>query len=389
MGWWTPATRSTLSASGGVPPYSWAVTGLPDGVTANGPVISGTPRTPGSFTVTVTVKDSAPGSTPQTKTFNVNVVAAPLVITTASLPNGTVGTAYSASVGATGGTTPLAFSATGLPDGLSISAAGAITGTPTAPGAANIVVTVKDKGGASTSKNFAVSFVLPSTPPLGFAGISPTAGALQQLRVGVSLGNTFPVDVVVTLTLTFTPDSGADDPTVVFASGGRTARITVPAGATNGATDVGVQTGTVAGVITITAQMQASGQDVTPSPAPRTTTRIAAGAPVIISGSLTAVRNATGFTVTLNGYVTDREMTQAVFQFTAGTGANLQTTTLTVPLDAMFAQYFNSAGAAATGSQFTYAQPFTLTGSTQAVVSVTVTLSNKIGQSAPATASLN
>ncbi len=379
----------TLSASGGVPPYSWTVTGLPDGVTANGPVISGTPRTPGSFTVTVTVKDSAPGSTPQTKTFNVNVVAAPLVITTASLPNGTVGTAYSASVGATGGTTPLAFSATGLPDGLSISAAGAITGTPTAPGAANIVVTVKDKGGASTSKNFAVSFVLPATPPLGFAGISPSAGALQQLRVGVSLGNTFPVDVVVTLTLTFTPDSGADDPTVVFASGGRTARITVPAGATNGATDVGVQTGTVAGVITITAQMQASGQDVTPSPAPRTTTRIAAGAPVIISGSLTAVRNATGFTVTLNGYVTDREMTQAVFQFTAGTGANLQTTTLTVPLDATFAQYFNSAGATATGSQFTYTQPFTLTGSTQAVVSVTVTLSNKIGQSAPATASLN
>ena len=48
----------------------------------------------------------------------------------------------------------------------------------------------------------------------------------------------------------------------------------------------------------------------------------------------------------------------------------------------MFAQYFNSAGAAATGSQFTYTQPFTVTGSTQAVVSVTVTLVNKIGQSA-------
>jgi hypothetical protein len=380
---------ATLSASGGVPPYSWTVTGLPDGVTATGPVISGTPKTVGTFTVTVTVKDSAPGSTPQTKTFSVNVVAAPLIITTATLPNGTVGTAYSASVGASGGTTPLTFSATGLPDGLSISAAGAITGTPTTPGAATIVVTVKDKGGASTSKNFGVSFVLPATPPLNFAGVSPSAGALQQLRVGVSLGNTFPVDVVVTLTLTFTPDSGADDPTVVFSSGGRTARITVPAGATNGATDVGVQTGTVAGVITITAQMQASGQDVTPSPAPRTTTRIAAGAPVIISGSLTAVRNATGFTVTMNGYVTDREMTQAVFQFTAGTGANLQTTTLTVPLDATFAAYFNSAGATATGSQFTYMQPFTLTGSTQAVVSVTVTLSNKIGQSSPATATLN
>ena len=100
--------------------------------------------------------------------------------------------------------------------------------------------------------------MLPATPPLNFGGISATSGALQQLRVGVSLANTFPVSVVVTLTLTFTPDSGADDPTVVFSTGGRTTRITVPAGSLNGLTDVGVQTGTVAGVITITAQMLAT-----------------------------------------------------------------------------------------------------------------------------------
>jgi hypothetical protein len=339
--------------------------------------------------VTVTVKDSLPNSTPQTKTFAVNVVSAPLVITTNTLNNGTVGTPYSASIAASGGISPLTFSATGLPAGLSISTAGAITGTTLIAGPATIVVTVNDKGGASASKSFAVSFVLPTTPPLNFGGISANSNPNQQLRLGVTLASTFPVDVVVTLTLSFTPDSGADDPTVVFSTGGRTTRITVPAGSTTGSTDVGVQTGTVAGLITITAQMQASGQDVTPSPAPRTTTRIAAGAPVIVTGSLTAVRNANGFTVTLTGYVTDREMTQAVFQFTAGTGSNLQTTTLTVPLDAQFSQYFSSAGATATGSQFTYSQTFTVTGSTQAVVSVTVTLSNKIGTSAPATATLN
>jgi hypothetical protein len=142
-------------------------------------------------------------------------------------------------------------------------------------------------------------------------------------------------------------------------------------------------------VITVTAQMQTNGQDVTPSPAPRTTTRIAAGAPVIVTGTLTAVRNATGFSITLTGYVTDREMTQANFQFTAATGGNLQTTTLTVPLDALTSQYFSSAAATPTGSQFTFTQQFTVTGSTQAIVSVTVTLVNKIGQSAPATATLN
>jgi hypothetical protein len=145
----------------------------------------------------------------------------------------------------------------------------------------------------------------------------------------------------------------------------------------------------VAGVIAITAQLQASGQDVTPSPAPRRTIRVAAAAPVIVTGTLTAVRNGTGFTVTLTGYATDRELTQAVFVFTAAPGGNLQTTTLTVPADALFAPYFSGSAVTPFGSQFTYTQPFTVTGSTQSIVSVTVTLVNKIGQSAPATATLN
>jgi hypothetical protein len=302
-----------------------------------------------------------------------------------------VGTAYAASFAASGGIAPYTFSASGLPAGLSMSAAGAISGTPTAPGAATIVVTVKDSSAASTSRSFAVTIGLPPAPPLSFtiAGISDIANPLQQPRLQVTLGSSYPVDVVVTLTLTFTPDNGGDDPTVQFSSGGRTARITVPAGATTGATDVGVQTGTVAGLIAITAQLQASGQDVTPSPAPRRTIRIAAGAPVIVPGTLTAVRNSTGFTVTLTGYATDRELTQAIFVFTAAAGSSLQTTTLTVPIDAMFAAYFGGASATPFGSQFTYTQPFTVTGSAQSIASVTVTLVNRIGQSTPVTATLN
>ena len=233
------------------------------------------------------------------------IAPAALTITTASALNGTLGTAYSASFAAAGGVPPYTFSATGLPAGLSMSAAGAITGTPTAAGAATIAVTVKDAAGSTASKSFAVTIVLPATPPLNYTGVSPTAGPLQQPRLQVSLGNTYPVDVVVTLTLTFAPDSGTGDPAIQFSTGGSLTRITVPAGATNGATDVGIQTGSVAGVITVTAQMQAGGQDVTPLPAPRTTIRIAAGAPVITT--VTAVRNATGFSVTVTGYVTDRE----------------------------------------------------------------------------------
>ena len=381
------AYSAGLAASGGLPPYTWTVSGLPDGLSATGPAIGGTPTMAGKFTVNVTVKDSAQGSVAQSKSYSLTIAPATLVITTASAPNGTVGTGYSANFAATGGIAPYTFSATGLPAGLSISAAGAITGTPTAAGAATIAVTVKDAAGSAASKPFAVTIVLPATPALNYTGVSPTAGPLQQPRLQVSLGNSYPVDVVVTLTLTFTPDNGADDPAIQFSTGGRTTTITVPAGATNGAADAGIQTGSVAGVITVTAQMQAGGQDVTPSPAPRATVRIAAGAPVITT--VTAVRNATGFTVTVAGYVTDREMTQAIFAFTPATGSNLQTTTLTVPADTQFTQYFSGAGATPFGGQFLFTQPFTVTGSTQAIVSVTVTLVNKIGQSTATTATLN
>jgi hypothetical protein len=340
------------------------------------------------------VKDAA--GTIVTKSYSPAIAPAPLVITTASAPNGTVGTVYSASFTVSGGTAPYTFSASGLPPGLSIKATAVtttavISGTPTAPGAFTIAVTVKDAASVSTSKSFAVTIALPAAPPLTFsiAGVSDTASPLQQPRVQVALGSGYPVDVAVTLTLSFAPDSGADDPTIQFSSGGRTASITVPAGTLTGATDVGVQTGTVAGVITITAHLQASGQDVTPSPAPSRTIRIAALAPVIVTGTLTAVRNSTGFTVTLTGYATDREVTQANYAFAAAASGNLQTTTLTVPLTSLFAQYYGGSSATPYGSQFTYTQPFTVTGSSQTVVSVTVTLVNSIGQSTATTATLN
>ena len=49
-----------LTASGGTAPYTWSATGLPTGLTINSStgLISGTPSAAGTFTVTVTAKDS-------------------------------------------------------------------------------------------------------------------------------------------------------------------------------------------------------------------------------------------------------------------------------------------------------------------------------------------
>ena len=70
-----------------------------------------------------------------------------LSVTTTSLPNGTVNTAYSATLQASGGTLPYSWSLTSgaLPTGLSLNATtGVISGTPTTAATANFTVQVRD-----------------------------------------------------------------------------------------------------------------------------------------------------------------------------------------------------------------------------------------------------
>lgn len=64
----------TLSASGGTGSYTWSATGLPSGIViSSGGVISGTPTTAGSFTVTVTATS---GSSSGTASFALTISAA-------------------------------------------------------------------------------------------------------------------------------------------------------------------------------------------------------------------------------------------------------------------------------------------------------------------------
>jgi hypothetical protein len=81
-------------------------------------------------------------------TFALNRSA--LQVTTASLPGATVGTAYSATLAASGGAAPLVWSATGLPAGLSLNTAtGEISGTPTGAGVASVTVNVTGADGST------------------------------------------------------------------------------------------------------------------------------------------------------------------------------------------------------------------------------------------------
>src|SRR5580700_10788031 len=80
----------------------------------------------------------------------------PMIVTTSPLPNGAVGSPYNQQLTANGGFPPYSWSIiTGtLPNGLMLSSAGIISGTPTSPGPATFTIFVKDLDGANTNQQF-------------------------------------------------------------------------------------------------------------------------------------------------------------------------------------------------------------------------------------------
>ncbi len=118
-------------------------------VSSNG-TIAGTPATPGTYPVVVALKDA--DSQEATKTLPIEIQDADeaLSINTTKLPLGFVDepyleeSGYAVQVKATGGTSPYRWSAAGLPDGISISTDGTITGTPTIGGDYPCDINVQD-----------------------------------------------------------------------------------------------------------------------------------------------------------------------------------------------------------------------------------------------------
>jgi uncharacterized protein (TIGR03437 family) len=158
-----PAT--TLTASGGKGPYTWSATALPAGMSLSAAgVLTGTPTTGGSYSPAFTATDSSsPGVASVPATITLNVLLSGMTITTPSLPNGVVNVPYvSTTFQQQGGTAPIAWSPGGLlPTGLTLSAAGVLSGTPTAAGAANITINVTDSGGLLATFTYAINIAAP------------------------------------------------------------------------------------------------------------------------------------------------------------------------------------------------------------------------------------
>lgn len=155
-----------LNSNGGVAPVTWSLASgsLPAGLSlSTDGIISGTPTTIGLSTFTALATDA--GSATASKELTIQVNYAPVVVTTPGLPSCTVGSAYSKSLNATGGTGSFTWAISGgaLPTGLSLSSSGVISGTPTTVGLNLFSVQVTDTASNNGTKDFSIEVVAAGT----------------------------------------------------------------------------------------------------------------------------------------------------------------------------------------------------------------------------------
>jgi hypothetical protein len=187
-------------------------TGNACGTFTNATTAAATYNAPASGSSNLTVAVQAFSVADPTKSASAPVVVAPLpTIATTTLAGGTVGTAYSATLQASGGTGTLTWSLasnSSLPAGLSLSAAGAIAGTPTTAGTTNVTVKVADasqaqQGPATATQQLSLTIapqkltITTTTLPNATAGTAYSAplkasGGTAPYTWTVATGSTLP-----------------------------------------------------------------------------------------------------------------------------------------------------------------------------------------------------
>jgi hypothetical protein len=176
---------------------TFSATGLPAGLSMTGAVISGTPTTnTGSpFTVTVTVNDGKGGTASADFQLTVQAANRNPSITAPGPQTANVGQTFTLNL-ASNASDPdgdsLTFSATGLPAGITVTAAGSVSGSATtATGSPfTVTVTVNDGKGGTASASFQLTVTAAATtpPPSGGGGGDGGGGSVGLIDLFGLLG---------------------------------------------------------------------------------------------------------------------------------------------------------------------------------------------------------
>lgn len=356
-------------------------------------VLAGTPTTVGAFPVMLNASGRAAAQAAD-EVLQVRIGAA-------NPPAATVGAAYDQTIAPLGGKSPYQFSVTAgsLPAGLSIDAtSGHITGTPTRFEYQPFALSITDSAQNTSVIPMGIDVQLPVLQPSDLTVNVPTSAAAgQNIPISLTLNKPLPLDLTAVLGAQFYPDPtlGIDDPNIqlnvsasnVQALDPRFAVFSVPANTSTAPAGITLNTGTTAGDLVVIPLLAAGLVRVmTPNPTPYSVIHIGKTAPVI--QSVTAAASPGGITVTITGFSTSRELTQAAITLTPGSGITLATSSLTVPLSSGAAAWYGSSQSQQYGTQVAITIPITLGDGAKDVASVSVTLSNSAGTSAPVTAAV-
>ncbi|MEP7341021.1 MAG: putative Ig domain-containing protein [Acidobacteriota bacterium] len=232
------AYNQPFTASGGAVPYNFTLSAgaLPNGVmlSASG-LLSGTPTQLGSFNITIKATDA--NGCPGAQSYSLAINCPTVTLSPATLPGGTVGTAYSQTIAASpAGSYTFAITAGSLPAGLSLnSTTGAITGTPTAAGIANFTITATGVGNCTGSQTYSIT-IQPACPTI--TNISPTSGVAGATVTitGTNFTGVTGVTFAGNATATFTVNSDTQITTTVPANALSGAIILVKSGCQNAQT---------------------------------------------------------------------------------------------------------------------------------------------------------
>lgn len=264
-----------------------------------------------------------------------------------------------------------------------------ITFTPTTLGFANGTLQLD----ATTVALVGSGTQPPPLPNYTIGGGGGTVSPGTQPNINLTLASPYPVPISGVLAVAASGNLPAD-PAVQFATGGQTVAFTIPANTTSAVfgsqgTQIGLQTGTVAGAITLTPSFSTTAGNVPLTPPTPTTLQltVASLAPTLQAITLSG-QTANSVLISVTGFTTPRTLSTWNVQFGAAPGFTLPVTNFAIDVSQISTVFFQSTASRAFGGQFTLSIPFTFQGSVptgqtlvNSIASVTVAVSNGQGTS--------